>query len=336
MILDAHWHLICPRAAEYCAKIDPVKANDYAGGVSTLSARINQERGRVWSRKMSDAEEQIVDLENSGIDMAMLQPPPIGYYYWTKPRDGAQLARMVNENTAEFVAKHPDRFLGWATVPLQDPELAAAEAGHAVRKLKLSGITMTSNVNGRGLDDVGFDPFWKTVQDLNVPVFIHPGNPPGAERLSDYYLTNFLGFPMDTTLAAVSMVFGGVFDRFPDLKVCLAHAGGVLPFLLGRLEHGQAQRPEARDRCNHPFSHYLKNLYVDTVTFSVPTLRYVISMLPPGHVFFGTDYPFDMADMEGVARVREAVGNDEEQMQQVFYGVMAGILKLPETVYTGK
>jgi aminocarboxymuconate-semialdehyde decarboxylase len=103
--------------------------------------------------------------------------------------------------------------------------------------------------------------------------------------LADYYLTNFLGFPVDTTLAAVSMVFGGVFDRFPGLKVCLAHAGGVLPFLLGRLEHGQAQRPEARERCQHPFSHYLNNLYVDTVTFSVPTLRYVISMLPPGHVF---------------------------------------------------
>lgn len=335
MILDAHWHLICPQAAEHCSKLDSVKADDYAGGVNELTARINKERGQVWQRKMSDPAEQIQDLDSAGIDVAILQPPPIGYYYWTEPSEGAQLAHMVNQNTAEFVAKHPDRFLGWATVPLQDPELAAKEARKAILDLKLSGITMTSNVNGQGLDDRAFDPFWSTVQDLDVPLFIHPGNPPGAERLSNYYLTNFLGFPMDTTLGAVSMVFGGVFDRFPDLKVCLAHAGGVLPFLLGRLEHGQAQRPEAREHCEHPFSYYLKNIFVDTVTFSASTLRYVISMLPPGHVLFGTDYPFDMADMDGVARVKTAVGDDEQLLEQVFYGAMAGLLKLPGAASSG-
>lgn len=332
MIFDAHWHLICPQAAQRCAELDPVKAGDYAGGVNEQTARINRERGLVWSRKMSDPEEQLRDMDEAGIDMAMLQPPPIGYYYWTEPEVGAELSRMVNQNTARFIGEHPERFLGWATVPLQDPWLAAAEARHAVRELKLSGITMTSNVNGRGLDEESLDPFWEAVQELDVPLFIHPGTPPGAERLANYYLTNFLGFPMDTTLAAVSMVFGGVFDRFPGLKVCLAHAGGVLPFLLGRLEHGQAQRPEAREKCRHPFNHYLKNLYVDTVTFSVPTLRYVISMLPPGHVFFGTDYPFDMADMEGVSLVKESVGQDERLLAEVFCGVMAGLLKLPKKI----
>ncbi len=329
MILDAHWHLICPQAAKRCAELDPVKAEDYAGGVNQQTARINQERGQDWSRKMSDPEEQLEDMDRAGIDLAVLQPPPIGYYYWTEPAVGAELARLVNQNTADFIAKYPQRFLGWATVPLQDPELAAAEVRFAVRELKLSGITLTSNVNGHGLDERMFDPFWAAVQELDAPLFIHPGNPPGAERLANYYLTNFLGFPMDTTLAAVSMVFGGVFDRFPDLKLCLAHAGGVLPFLLGRLEHGQAQRPEAQEKCQHPFSHYLKNIYVDTVTFSVPTLRYVLSMMPPGHVFFGTDYPFDMADMEGVSLVKEAIGHDQALTDQVFCGVMAGLLGLP-------
>lgn len=328
MVFDAHWHLICPQAAARCAALDPVKAGDYACGVNEQTALINKQRGVVWSRKMCDPDEQLRDMEKAGIDIAMLQPPPIGYYYWTEPKVGAELSRMVNENTAGFIAKYPDSFLGWATVPLQDSELAAAEARFAVRELKLSGITMTSNVNGHGLDDEIFDPFWETVQELDVPLFIHPGNPPGAERMANYYLTNFLGFPVDTTLAAVSMVFGGVFDRFPNLKLCLAHAGGVLPFLLGRLEHGQSQRPEAREKCRHPFSHYLKNIYVDTVTFSVPTLRYVISMLPAGHVFFGTDYPFDMADMDGVALVREAVGEDQALSEEVFHGVMAKLVGL--------
>lgn len=312
-VIDAHWHVICPQAAQKAAGLDSVKAADYAGGVKDVTAEINQARAQVWNRKMADPVEQVADLDEAGIDVAILQPPPIGYYYWTEPPIGAELAHMVNQHTADFIESQPQRFKGWATVPLQDTELAVAELRRAVGELGLLGVTITGNVNGQGLDEERLFPFYAAVEELRVPIFIHPGNPPGAERMSNYYLTNFLGFPTDTTLAAAQMIFGGVFDRYPDLRVCLAHAGGVLPFLLGRFAHGQAQRPEARERCRKPFREYLQNIYVDSVTFSPKTLRFVLDQMPKGHVFLGTDYPFDMADMDAVAMVRRAVTDPDLQ-----------------------
>ncbi len=325
MVIDPHWHVLCPRAAQKAGQLDPVKAGDYAGGVKDLTARINREKGAAWNRKMSDPQEQVADLDAAGIDLAILQPPPTGYYYWTEPALGAELARMINEHTAGFVRQHPDRFLGWATVPMQDAQRAAAEARFAIQELGMVGIAMTSNINGHGLDEERFQPLLAAAAELDAPIFIHPGSPLGAERLRNYYLTNFIGFPTETTLSAALLVFGGVFDRHPGLKVCLAHAGGVLPFLLGRLEHGQAQRPEAQERCQHPFGHYLKNIYVDTVVFKPETLRFVLSAMPPGHVVFGTDYPFDMADMDGVATVKAAVA-DPEAREQVLCRNMAALL----------
>lgn len=324
MVIDAHWHLSCQQAADQAAKVDQVKAGDYAGGVKDLTAAINRERGVIWNRKMCDPHEQVADLDAAGIDIAILQPPPIGYYYWTEPALGAELSRMVNENTAEFLGHYPERFMGWATVPMQDPEQAAAEARHAVKNLGLVGITLNSNINGLGLDEEQFRPFFAEVHELGVPIFIHPGNPLGAERLSNYYLTNFLGFPTDTTLCATQLIFGGVFDLFPDLKLCLAHGGGVLPFLLGRLEHGYAQRPEAQEHCQHPFSYYMKNIFVDTVVFRAKTLQFVMETMPAGHVFYGTDYPFDMADM-GVGTIKEAV-TDQEILEQVLSGTISSLI----------
>jgi aminocarboxymuconate-semialdehyde decarboxylase len=328
LIIDAHWHLNCPEAAQKASQLNSVKASDYAGGVKDVTAEINLERAKIWNRKMADPHEQVKDLDDAGIDIAILQPPPIGYYYWTEPPIGAELSRMVNEATASFVQRYAERFLGWATVPLQDTELAIKEARYAIETLKLCGVTITSNVNGVGLDDEKFLPFFATVEELDVPIFIHPGNPPGAERMRDYYLTNFLGFPLDTTLAVALLVFGGVFDRYPNLKICLAHAGGVLPFLLGRFEHGQAERPEARERCKHPFSHYLKNIYVDTVTFRADILQFVISVMPQGHIFFGTDYPFDMADLNGINIVKSAI-TDKTELVQVFSGTISSLIQRP-------
>jgi aminocarboxymuconate-semialdehyde decarboxylase len=306
-----------------------VKAHDYTGGVKGFTAEINRERSRIWNRKMADPDEQVADLDAAGIDIAILQPPPVGYYYWTEPAIGAELSRMVNENTARFIRRYPDRFLGWATVPLQDVEKAIEETKYAVLTLKLSGVTIASGVNGHGLDEEEFLPFFTAVEELDVPIFIHPSNPPGVERMENYYLTNLLGFPVDTTLAAALLVFGGVFDHCPSLRVCLAHAGGVLPFLLGRFEHGQAERPEMQECCLHSFSYYLRNIYVDVITFRPETLRFVLSSMPEGHVFLGSDYPFDMADKDAISTVRSAI-SDQTVLEQIFSRTIASLIQLPE------
>jgi aminocarboxymuconate-semialdehyde decarboxylase len=234
---------------------------------------------------------------------------------------------MVNEHTAKEMRRYGDKFVGLATVPLQDADLAVRELSYGVKELGLRGVVTGSNVNGRGFDEEAFLPFFEKVEDLGVPVFIHPNNPAGVERVRNYYLANFLGLPLESTIAAAQLVFGGVLDRFPKLKICLSHAGGVLPFLTGRLEHGQGVRPEARTHYQHPFSYYLKNFYVDTITFRADTLRFVLEMMPPGHVFTGTDYPYDMADADPVGSVKAAV-KDQGLLDAIFWKNLAAVLGL--------
>ncbi len=324
-VIDGHRHILCLEAQRMAIRLDSTKATDYLDGVHEASAEINLKKAPQWNRKMTDPEEHFGDMVTSGIDVGVLWPPPVGFYYWTEPLAGAELARLINENTSKMVSKKPEHFLGLATVPLQDSLLAIQELNYAIKKLRLQGVAIASNVNGQGLDEEIFFPFFEEVEKSNLPIFIHPHHPPGAERMRKYYLINFLGYPMESTLAATQLIFGGVLDRYPNLKICLAHAGGVLPFLLGRLEHGQSVRPEAQKRCQHPVSYYLKNFYVDSITFRPETLRFVIETMPRGHVFMGTDYPFDMGDLQAVQSVRSAIA-DEDLLEEVLGGTLKRIM----------
>lgn len=326
--IDGHRHNVVPEAVAVARKLDPEKSvHIYPSGLDPRSEEINREKGGEWDRKMSDVDENLADLKAAGMDVGVLQPTQTMFFYWAEPKAASELARMVNEHTAKTVKNHPDHFIGLASVPLQDADLAAQELGYAVEKLGLRGVVTGSNVNGRGLDEETFEPFFAKLADLGVPLFIHPNNPAGIQRVRNYYLANFLAYPLESAIAAGQLVFGGVFDRHPNLRVCLSHAGGVLPFLLGRLEHGQSVRPEAGDRCKHPFTSYLKNFYVDTITYRKDTLRFVLEVMPKGHVFMGTDYPYDMADRDPVGFVKAAV-EDHRLTDQIMGENLAPILGL--------
>jgi aminocarboxymuconate-semialdehyde decarboxylase len=326
--IDGHRHIVVKEAAAAAGKLNPAKSsNIYPSGVNERSEQTNRHKGGEWNRKMADMDENLADLKAAGMDIGVLQPTQTMFFYWTEPAAAAELARMVNEFTAQEVRKRPAQWVGLATLPLQDTELAVRELSHAVKNLGLRGVVMGSNVNGRGFDEENFLPFFAKVEELGVPIFIHPNNPAGIERIRNYYLANFLGLPLESTITAAHLVFGGILDRFPNLKICLSHAGGVLPFLVGRLEHGQAERPEARENCRHPFSYYLKNFYCDTITFRPDTLRFVLELMPPGHVFLGTDYPYDMADTDPVGAVKTAV-RDEAQRPPILGGNLAALLGL--------
>jgi aminocarboxymuconate-semialdehyde decarboxylase len=316
--MDGHRHVHFEEAMTAASKLDPVKSiNIYPSGVDERSEQINRKKAVEWSRKMSDFNENIADLKAAGMDMAILQPTQTMFFYWAEAAAAAELARMVNENTAKGVSENPDHFLGLATLPLQDVDLAIKELTYAVQELGLKGVVTGSNVNGHGFDEDQFQAFFEKVEALDVPIFVHPNSPAGTERVGYYYLANFLAYPLESAVMAAQLVFGGVLDRYPNLKICLSHAGGVLPFLLGRLEHGQSVRPEAQEKCKHPFSYYLKNFYVDTITFRADTLRFVLEIMPEGHVFMGTDYPYDMADTDPVGSVKAAVG-DEDLQNKIF------------------
>jgi len=305
LIIDGHRHLMCLKAYKKAMRLKLIDQSFY----DKSSLEVNFEKAKDWFRKMTDANEHIADLTSTGIDMAILEPSPMEFYYNAEPAIGAELCRIINENTTRFINSYPEYLLGLATVPLQDIELAIEELHYAIENLNLNGVAMVSNIKGHGFNEEKFIPFFKEVERLNLPIFIHPTNPLESKHLHEYYLINFLGFPLETTIFAAQLVFSGVFDRCPHLKICLAHAGGVLPFLLGRLEHGQSVRPEAQETIKNNFSYYLKNLYVDSITFRPDILRFVISIMPEGHVFMGTDYPFDMADMDPVNTVKSAISD---------------------------
>jgi aminocarboxymuconate-semialdehyde decarboxylase len=316
--IDGHRHVFHPEAMAVATKLDKAKSNNiYPAGLHEKSLEINRRKGETWSRKMGDLDENLADLKSAGMNMAVLQPTQTMFFYWADASAASELSRMVNEYTASAVRKHPERFLGLATIPLQEVNLAVKELAYTVQELGLKGVVIGSNINGCGLDEPQFQPFFEKVAELDVPIFVHPNNPAGTERVRNYYLANFLAYPLESAVLASQLVFGGILDQFPNLKICLSHAGGVLPFLLGRLEHGQSVRPEAQERCKKPFSYYLKNFYVDTITYRPDTLRFVLDIMPEGHVFMGTDYPYDMADDRPVDSVKAAV-SDEKRQREIF------------------
>jgi aminocarboxymuconate-semialdehyde decarboxylase len=326
--IDGHRHVLCEEAMRAASKLDPLKSiNIFPSGIDEKSEEINRKKSVEWTSKMSNFDENVTDLKAAGMDMGVLQPTQTMFFYWAEPSVAAELARMVNEYTAKGVRKYPEHFLGLATIPLQEVDLAVNELTYAVQELGLRGVVTGSNVNGHGFDEEQFQQFFGKVEELGLPIFIHPNNPAGTERVGYYYLANFLAYPLESTVTAAQLVFGGVLDRYPNLKICLSHAGGVLPFLLGRLEHGQSVRPEAQQHCKRPFHYYLKNFYVDTITFRADTLRFVLEVMREGHVFMGTDYPYDMADMDPVGSVKAAV-TDEILQDKIFGENLSTIINL--------
>jgi len=316
--IDGHRHILCTEAHDFAKSIDPERYEQMYPGVDPVSEKTNQERDLVWNRKMADPEENAADMMEAGMDFGVLQPSPIGYYYWADGENGAKLARMTNEYTAKAVELKPDSFCGVATLPMQDPQKALKELDYAINTLKLKGIAIGTNAGGKGYDEEEFFPVFEKVNEMNLPIFIHPNDPDGVERIKNYYLLNSLGYTLETTATAAKFVFSGMFDRLENLKIFLMHAGGTLPFLLGRLEHTQKVRPETSRYCKHMFSYYLKHFYVDTITFKTETLQFASKIMPPGHIYMGTDYPYDMSDVDPIGSV-EAAFDDADQREQVFY-----------------
>ena len=231
-----------------------------------------------------------MDTQGVTVHALSLMPPMV---YWADEALGVRLARLVNEAMAEAARAHPGRLVGLATLPMQAPEASVAEAERAVRELGCRGVYLGTNVRGRDLDDPAFLPVFEKIAALGLPIFLHPINVLGGERLGQYYLHNLLGNPFDTAVAAARLVYGGVLDRFPALRVCLPHAGGALPYLLGRLDRGHAVRPECR-HLPRPPSAYLPHFFFDTISHAPEALRYLISVAGADRVMLGSDYCFDM------------------------------------------
>jgi aminocarboxymuconate-semialdehyde decarboxylase len=308
--LDVHFHVVPPRF------VDAVRAGtfsdavrlEHAGGVDRMVYHappdVVLEPGTTLPAGLHDERLILEALRGRGLEAAVLGPSPEEFYYWTPPALGARIAAVQNDGMAEMVRARPDRFVGLATLPMQDPDRAARELDRAVTELGLRGAEICTHVNGRDLDDPALWPVYAAAERLQVPLFLHPQNWGDMRRLKDHHLWNLVGFPTETALAAAHLIFGGVFDAHPQLKVILAHGGGYFPYQIGRLDHGYEVRREAKARLRRRPSEYLANLYCDTLTHSAISLRFLIDRMGDDHVVIGSDYPFNMGDERPVDTVR--------------------------------
>ena len=256
-------------------------------------------------------------LSKHGIERQVLTPPPFLFFYWSTAKAAYALMEMENDSIMEAVDTDSDRFIGFATVMLQDVPASIREC-ERVKKGGLIGVEIGSNVHGRGLEEEKFWPFYEAAESLGTPVLIHPSNVAGADRMAEYHLRNLVGFPLDTTLAAAKLIFAGVLDRFPRLKICLGQAGGFLPYIIGRLDAGYEARAECRRNISEPPSSFLRRFYYDTIIHSADTLGFLIEAVGADRLMLGTDYPFDMGASGPIADVEAQRGLKPAERDRVF------------------
>jgi aminocarboxymuconate-semialdehyde decarboxylase len=249
--------------------------------------------------------------------------------YWAQGELGRRLAREWNDGASEAHTAYPDRFVVCATLPMQDTTLALAELDRAARLPGVRAVYMGTNVNGLDLADPAFFPVFERCQALGLPVGLHPFNVNGAERLRPFYLTNLLGNPYDTGIAAANLIFGGVLDRLPKLQVILPHAGGTFPLVWGRLQRGQKVRPEANKAAKKPVKAYLRRFTYDTISHDPAALRYLIDTVGADRVMLGTDFCFDMGYERPLDIIRDrGVKLSRADQARVIRGNAARLLRL--------
>ena len=251
-----------------------------------------------------DLVRRFADMKAAEVDMQVLSATPQTYFYDQDAGRAAVCSAIQNEQIAKLVKAHPEKFLGIATLPIQAPARAAEELTRAMRKLGLRGAMIGSNALGTNLDHPSFEPMWAAAEDTGAFMLIHPNNVAGADRLRAYYLNNLIGNPLDTTIAAACLVFGGVMERHPKLKVCLLHGGGFVPYQAGRWVHGWQVRPEPKLNIKGSPQHYLDRFTFDTILHGRPQLEFLVGSAGAGRVLLGSDYPYDMGTGECVRQVR--------------------------------
>ena len=301
IIADLHCHIFPVEAAIRASTSVPIETRDgsyWVGGVDLDTGLL-------------DLGLQIEDMQRQGVARRALAVPPFTLRYDLPPDEGVRWARSINEGIAEAIAPHQDAFVGFATVPLQDVAAAVTELDHAVGQLGMQGVEIATHIAGVELDDRRLDPFWERAEQLRVPILVHPHDPLGADRMGDYYLRNLVGNPVETALAGARLIFGGVLERYADLRIILSHGGGALPQLVGRLWHGHSVRPEAKINISGPLSN-LQRLYFDTIVFRNEPLRNLVATVGASHVVLGTDYPFDMGEHDPVGMVQRAGLSEED------------------------
>jgi len=329
MVIDTHAHILVP---EILREADPA---------DSWRPRVLRENGKqvieFAGKQVKSAAHEFVDIEgilaaqdSAGVDRVVLCPWVSLARYDASPDDGLRVCRIYNEALARLVQAYPDRVSVLGMIPLQDPDMAARELEAVMSLPGMAGVQIAASVNGVYLGDDRFSPFWQAAESLGALIFIHPTTRGfSIESLNDYYLWNTVGNPLETTIAAAHMIMTGVMESRPALKVLLAHGGGAILSLRGRLRHAHAFQPQAKARLQESPEDSLRRFYFDTVVHGVDVLRDLVDFAGVDHVVVGSDYPFDMG-VERPAEIVRSLGLAPADEQAVLSGNAARLLGLKE------
>lgn len=237
------------------------------------------------------------EMDETNVTIQVLSTIPVLFNYWAKPKDGFETSRFLNDHIANTVFKNPDRFIALGTVPLQDIDLAISEMERCVVELKMPGLEIGSNINGINLGDPIFFPFYKRAEELGCSLFIHPWEMMGEQQMQQYWLPWLVGMPAETSRAICSMIFGGVMEKFPKLKLAFAHGGGSFPATIGRIEHGFNVRPDlvAIDNAVNP-KKYIGKFWIDSLVHDEKSMQFIIDVMGENAICLGSDYPFPLGE----------------------------------------
>lgn len=254
------------------------------------------------------AGERLKDMDRTGVDKQVLSTIPVLFNYWAKPEDGWETSRFFNDHIADTVAADSSRFIGIGTVPLQDIDLAIREMERCVQELGMPGLEIGSNINGLNLGEERFWPFYKRAEELGCALFVHPWEMMGEQQMQKYWLPWLVGMPAETSRAICSLIFSGVMERFPGLRIAFAHGGGSFPFTIGRIAHGFDVRPDlvAMDNAVRP-DKYLGRFWIDSLVHDARALHYIIDLLGEDMICCGSDYPFPLGEHEPGKLIRESI-----------------------------
>lgn len=326
MSIDIHAHIIPPDF------VSSLQDGDYGVDISIDGEKVHASvsGGRAIGdlrAELRDVEARLTAMDDAGVDVQVLAGWIDLNGYVLSEAHGTSYSRLFNESLAGVAAAHPDRFLALANVPLQAPAAAAAELAYAVRDLGMVGAQIATTVAGRELDDPALDPFWEAAESLRCILVLHPFDPLPQRGLTRYFLSNAVGRPAESTIAIGHMIFGGVFERFPNLVVCVVHGGGFLPYQIGRMDRAFHAKPElAATHLTRPPSEWESHLYYDTVTHNPDVARFLVDQVGATHVVMGTDYPFEMGDASPVNTVRSIPGLSEEERRLILEGNLRRLL----------
>jgi aminocarboxymuconate-semialdehyde decarboxylase len=327
MTIDVHSHVGVPQAAKFVQphldRSTVPLAHFATAETKALSAKQEADIGG-----RAGVERRLADLDAMGVDIQLVAPPPLQCYY-TVPLDIAvKAAQIVNDGVAAFCAQKPDRLKPFCSVPMPDANEAAGELERCVGKLGFAGVEVLTNVAGKELSDPAFAPFWKKAEELGVLVMIHPNGFTEASRLCRFYFNNVIGNPLETTIALHYLIFDGVLECHPKLKILAVHGGGYLGAYPGRIDHAWGARSDSHGTLPLPPTDYLKRVYVDSVVFTPRQLAELVRVFGADHVLMGTDYPYDMAEFDPVAHIASVVEFDGSTIAALAGGNAKSLLRL--------